>query len=214
MIKANTRLQTGTTKKPGSTKKSAGAALKSGIVILLLVAMIVGYYYYLSSRQRSTEPPVAEMTVAQELIARDLVNNYPPTVKEVVRYYSDITKCFYNEEYSAEELEQLASQTRFLYDEELIAGNDWAKYIVDLTADIDSFKEKSIRVSSYSLPASTDADYFSQDGYEFARFYCTYVLSSGSQKQSVEEVYLLRKDEAGHWRIYGWDLAENVTLEE
>lgn len=214
MVKANTRLRTGTGTKPGNTKKSGGAALKSGIVILLLVAMIVGYYYYLNSRQRSKEPPVAEMTVAQELIARDLVYNYPPTVKEVVRYYSDITKCFYNEEYSAEELEQLASQTRMLYDDELVAGNDWAKYIVDLTADIDSFKEKSIRVSNYSLPASTDVDYFSEDGYDFARFYCTYMLTSGSVKQSVEEVFLLRKDEVGHWRIYGWDLAENVTLEE
>lgn len=214
MVKANMRLRAGTGMKPDNTKKSGSAVLKSGIVILLLVAMIVGYYYYLNSRQRSKEPPAARMSVAQELIARDLVYNYPPTVKEVVRYYSDITKCFYNETYSAEELEQLASQTRMLYDDELVAENDWAKYIVELTADIDSFKKKSIRVSSYSLPASTDVDYFSEDGYDFARFYCTYMLTSGSAKQSVEEVFLLRRDEAGHWRIYGWDLAENVTLEE
>ncbi|MGN1146899.1 MAG: DUF6715 family protein [Lachnospiraceae bacterium] len=211
MVRANMRSGT---KSKASKTNDKHAALRSGIVILLLVAMMVGYYYYLSNRQKQNEPAVVTLTVAQELITRDLKNNYPPTPKEVIRYYSDITKCFYNEEYSDEELEQLAGQTRLLYDEELISNNDWGKYIIELKNDIDYYKDNSIRISSYSIPASTDVDYFSDDGYDFARLHCTYVLVSNGVKQPVEEVYLLRKDEAGHWRIFGWDLAENVTLEE
>lgn len=198
-------------KQKPAKKKTKGAAIKAGILIAVMMALIIGYYYYLSNRDREKREEVKELTVARELIARDLVHNYPPTVREVIRYYSDITKCFYNEEYSSEELELLAAQTRLLYDDALNDNNDWGSYIIELQKDIDYFEENSIRITSYSLPASTDVDYFEDAGYEFARFYCTYNLTSGTSRQSVEEVFLLRKDEAGHWRIYGWDLAENVN---
>lgn len=195
-------------------KNNNGAALKSGIVILLFIVGIVVYYYYLSNRQQQKEPPIKEMTVAQELISRNLETNYPPTPKEVVRFYSDITKCFYNEEYSDGELEQLADKARQLYDDELAANNEWGQYMIELKSDIGAYKEKSIRVSNYVIPASTDVFYFEEDGFEFARLYCTYTLSNGSIKQQVEEVFLLRKDENKHWKIYGWDLAENVSVED
>lgn len=209
MSRMNTR-NTQNTKK----KNNGGAALKSGVVIILLVAAMIGYYYYLSNRQQEKEPPVAEMTVAQKLISRNLETNYPPTVKEVVRYYSDITKCFYNEEYSDGELEQLADKARQLYDAELAANNEWGQYMIELKSDIESYKEKSIRVTSYSIPASTEVYFFEEDGFEFARLYCTYTLSNGTVKQQIEEVFLLRKDENKRWKIYGWDLAENVSIEE
>lgn len=201
--------------KTGNRRKNGnGSALTGGIMIVLFVALIVGYYYYLSNRQKQQEPPSAQRTVAQELIARNLDRNYPPTPKEVIRYYSDITKCFYNEEYSDSELEQLADKARMLFDEDLAENNEWGQYIIELKNDIEYFKNNSIRISTYTISASTDVEEFSEDGYDFARLYCTYTLTKGSVKQPVEEVYLLRKDEDGHWRIFGWDLAENVTFEE
>lgn len=198
-------------KQKPSKKKTKGAAIKASILILVMMALIIGYYYYLSNRDKEKKDESKELTVAQELIARDLTRNYPPTVREVIRFYSEITKCFYSKEYNSEELELLAAQARLLYDDELNENNEWGGYMIELKEDIDYFEENSIRITSYSLPASTDVDYFEDSGYEFARFYCTYYLTSGSSKQTVEEVYLLRKDEAGHWRIYGWDLAENVN---
>lgn len=198
-------------KQKPAKKRTKGAAVKASILIMVMMALIIGYYYYLSNKDKAKKEEMQGPTVAQELIARDLARNYPPTVREVIRFYSEITKCFYNEEYNSEELELLAAQTRLLYDDELNEGNEWGSYIIKLQEDIDYFEENSIRITSYSLPASTDVDYFKDSGHEFARFYCTYYLTSGSSKQTVEEVYLLRKDEAGHWRIYGWDLAENVN---
>lgn len=198
-------------KQKPAAKKTKGGAIKASILIVVMMALIIGYYYYLSNRNKEKQEDVKKLTAAQELIARDLTRNYPPTVREVVRFYSEITKCFYNEEYDNEELELLAAQARMLYDDELNANNEWGAYIIELKEDIGYFEENSIRITSYSVPASTDVDYFEDSGYEFARFYCTYYLTSGSSKQTVEEVYLLRKDEAGHWRIYGWDLAENVN---
>lgn len=193
---------------------SKAGAVKGGIMILLVAAVMVGYYYHLSNRNRQQQEADVEVSVAQELISRNLTTNYPPTPKEVVRYYSDITRCFYNEEYSEEELKQLVDQTFMLYDDELLQENEYGPYLIDLTNEINYYKDNSIRIASYSVSASTDVDFFERDGYSFARLYCTYTLVSGSRKQPVEEVYLLRKDENGHWRIYGWDLAENVNTEE
>ncbi|MDE5804632.1 MAG: hypothetical protein K2I22_17130 [Lachnospiraceae bacterium] len=200
-------------KQQPAKKKTKGAALKASILIVLMMALIIGYYYYLSNRDKAKREESKEMTVVQELIARDLTRNYPPTVREVIRFYSEITKCFYNEDYDSDELELLAAQARRLYDDELNENNEWGSYIIGLKKDISYFEENSIRITSYSVPASTDVEFFQDSGYEFARFYCTYYLTNGSSKQTVEEVYLLRKDEAGHWRIYGWDLAENVHPE-
>lgn len=208
------RAAEGTEKKAARKKNGSGAALKSGIVILVLVLAMVGYYYYLSNRQKQSEQENTELTVMQELLLRDLTNNYPPTVKEVVKYYSELTKCFYNEEYTDEELEKLAAKARELYDDELAENNDWSRYIMQLQSEISDFKGKSIRISSYALPASTDVYEFSRDGYKFARIYCTYLLASGSERKTVEEVFLLRKDDAGHWKIYGWELADQVVPQE
>lgn len=195
-------------------RKGKGSAIKGGVVLLLMMILIVAYYYYLSNRAVGNDSKIPEMTVAQELITRDLENNYPPTPKEVIKYYSDITKCYYNEEYSKEELEQLAANAMELYDDELAANNDWSKYIIDLQSEIANFKDKSIRISNFSISASTDVDYFSDNGFDFARLHCIYTLNNGSAKQPVDLVYLLRKDANGHWRIYGWDMAKNVTLEQ
>ena len=199
-----------------STKKSSGKAstIKGGIVILLLVVAMVGYYYYLSNKGKQNKAEQVEMTVAQELISRNLTTNYPPSPREVIRYYSDITRCFYNEEYTEDELKQLVEKTRQLYDDDLLAQNEYGVYLIELTKDIEYYKDNKIRVANYSVSASTDVDYFKDSGYDFARLYCTYTLVSGTRRQPVEEVFLLRKDEKGHWRIYGWDLAENVNLEE
>ena len=52
------------------------------------------------------------------------------------------------------------------------------------------------------------------NGYSFARISCGYTVLQGKESDSSMQVYLLRKDENGHWKIYGWDLAENVNVGE
>ena len=72
---------------------------KGFIIVIILVVLIVGYYYYLSNRDKQPEEEVV-ITEAQDLLLRDLDRNYPPTPKEVVKYYFEITKCLYNEKLS------------------------------------------------------------------------------------------------------------------
>lgn len=198
-----------------SKKKGSGTAIKGGAVILVFLIGIIVYYYYLTNKESARDAEQnAKMTAVQTVLSRDLNIKYPSTPRELITYYSEITKCFYNETYTDAELENLARQARKLYDEELLANNTYIQYMMDLQEDIQYFKNNSLRISSYIVSSSLDVEEFKQDGERFARLYCTYMISSNGQKTSVEEVFILRKDADGHWKILGWDLAENVNLED
>ena len=56
------------------------------IIILLVIVTVVGYYAYLSNKTRDSQRE-ASMTFVQEVLSRDLQLDYPPTPKEVVKYY-------------------------------------------------------------------------------------------------------------------------------
>lgn len=187
-------------------KKSARVA----IVVVCLVIAVVAYYCYLVNRDRSTEDAESSMTVTQQVLSRSMEMDYPPSPKEVMKYYHEIMKCFYNEECSDEEIEQLAQRARELYDEDLLAVNDWENYLLTLKSEIADYKENKRRISSFSVAASTDVDYEEIDGYSFARIRCAYNVLEGKSNTAVNEVYLLRQDAKGHWKIYGWDLASNL----
>lgn len=191
-------------------KKNQKTAISGSVILLMIVAMVC-YYFYLSNKDRELKENNPTVTTVQEVLLRDLKNNYPPTPKEVIRYYSEITKCFYNEEYTDGELEQLAVKARQLYDDELVEQNEWGENIIKLWEDIAYFKDNKVSILSYTLAASTDVEDFSIDGYDFARLHCIYTFREGSVKESVDHVFLLRKDSEGHWKIYGWDKAENVN---
>ena len=174
-------------------------------LILAVLCALAGYYLIMLKASKNKPEDIVELTFVQEVLARDLEKNYPQTPKEVVKYYSDITKCFYNEECTEEELDQLALKALEMYDDELAGNKDQDKYLSDLKEEIREFKEKELVVSSYSTSSSTDVFYFKEDGFDFARLYCTYNIRSGTVIQPLEEHFVLRLDEQGHWKIYGWD---------
>ncbi len=184
---------------------------KKGFTILLFLAcLIVGYYAYLSNRTTSKEDSEAALlTEVDKVLSRNLETNYPPTPRELVKYFSEITKCFYNEEYSEEKLVELADKIRLLYDDELVANQTEEDYIKQLKEDIEEFKENKRTIYSYEPSSSIDVDPFTEDGYEWARLYCIYSVKEGAQIKKSNTQFLLRKDSEGHYKIYGWKLAES-----
>ena len=195
--------------KTGADKRTT----KITIVIAILIIAVSGYYCYLVNRP-AKEAAEKELTVIDEVLLRNMAHDYPPTVKEVVKYHNEITKCLYNEECKQEELEDLARRDRELYDNSLLLNNDWGTHIINLLGEVTAFKESGRKLSGAKLGASTDVDYFEKDGHSFARIPCSYTVLEGSDSITTLHIFLLRKDAGGHWKIYGWDLADNVELEE
>lgn len=190
------------------------STMRVTVILIIVIFGLVVLYAVLLSRAR-TGAAEAVLTPAQAVLNRDLDKNYPATVKEVIKYYAEIEKCFYNEECTDSEIEALGVQARKLYDADLLANNEMAGYITKLKADIKGFKDAKRRLISVSVASSTNVDYFSEDGYDFARIYCGYTVKESDGRAGSEgRVYLLRRDEDRHWKIYGWDAADNVHVGE
>lgn len=179
--------------------------------IILLAGGIVALYLYQNKQAEQVEEAEVDVSALAELLLRDIDRNYPPTPKEVLKYYSEITCCFYNDELTQDQFEALAKRSYEMYDEELKANMPIEQYLADLQEDILEFRGQSIVVSGYSVSASADVDRFSEDGFEWARLYATYRLRQGTEYIYSNEVFVLRKDEDSHWKIYGFELAENET---
>ncbi len=182
------------------------------IIVLVVIIVALGIFYFITHRSSggSTEEADVTATQVQTVLNRDLSINYPPSPKEVVKYYSDITECFYNESYTDDELYDLAMQIRALYDDELVATQTEDEYLTQLKSDIADMKDKKCTISSYSVSASTDVQYDTlENGDERAMLYCTYTLLQGTDKFSTTELFVLRQDADKHWKILGWQLASN-----
>ncbi len=188
----------------------------AGVIVILAAAVLVfGFFVYVNKKNGTKPPESTQVSEVDKVLLRDLDHSYPPTPKEVLKYYSDITVCFYSEGLEEEQLKKLAIKARELYDDELRADKTEEEYIEDLKKDILEFNAKGIVVSGYSLSSSTDVEFFSQDGFEIARLYANYRLRQGSGYVYTTEVFILRKDaDDGHWKIYGWDVVETEETVE
>ena len=191
-------------------KNTSKNTTKVAIIFLVLIVAVVAYFAYLSNKSREVEDEAA-MTAVKLVLSRDLENNYPPTVKEVMKYYADIQKCLYSQECLDEEAEQLGMKARALFDDELLAANDVTNHLLALKSEITSFQEDSRQITAAYVASSANVDTFTEDGYEFARIHCIYTVLDGGQSNLVDMVYLLRRDGNRRWKIYGWDLAQNVN---
>lgn len=186
---------------------------KGTIILVILACLIVGYYFYLSnnSGKRNEEPAdgVEVMTMSQKALSRNLDSNYPPSPREVVKYFSEITQCFYNEEHTDEELKDLALKIREIYDDELVANQTEEEYLDLLNRDIEEYRSNGRSISGYSPSSSMDVDFFSENGYDWARLYCIYDVKQDSLIYKTTLCFILRKDENSHYKIYGWEKQDN-----
>lgn len=187
--------------------------LKFIIIGVCMVALILGYYFYLSHRRSvdDIEETTTKVTQVQKLIGHNIATNYPPTPREVAKLYADITVAFYTEEYTDDELKALAMQLRELMDVELLDANPVGNYISSLKFEISSYKSQNIAFSSYSTSSATDVEYFKKDGRDCAKIHIYFTAKSAGETGLIDELFIMRKDNKGHWKIYGWKKIKNET---
>ncbi|MFG6369206.1 MAG: hypothetical protein K1W16_12435 [Lachnospiraceae bacterium] len=179
--------------------------VKGVIIIVIMVALIGGYYFYLSNYMKNDDETI--VTAVQDVLLRNLEDDYPPTPREVLKYYSNITKCLYNETYTEEQLEQMADKLLALYDEELVANNPREQYIKELKEDVSEFLQNGYSIVAYTTSKSTDVEEYTYEGRRCAKMYCTYSVQAGADYKSSKQIFILRKEaNTGHWKILGFEL--------
>lgn len=189
-------------------------AFRIGISIVICVGLVCGYYYYLSHKNaKSVEDSQDKTTEVEKIIERDFDKNYPKTPREVVKWYNRIITAFYGEEYTDEELEEMADQARSLMDDELLAYNPRDTYLKSLKADIEDYKTREKIIVQFSVSDSNDITYATVDGDYCAYVDAYYFSREASDYSRTYEEFVLRRDDEGHWKILSFRLTEGDNNE-
>ena len=112
-------------------KKRLGK-LRKPIIITILALLVVSYYIYLTHRNVNNDDKMTSNSAVSEITSRDLEKNYPGTPRAVVSYFADIQKIWYKDDITGDELTGLAQHARALFDDELLAANDYEQYMKNL----------------------------------------------------------------------------------
>lgn len=180
----------------------------AAVLAVMLITVFALYYYLVNKVERQT--PEKETTAVQDVLFKNLETDYPPTVREVIKYYNEIMKCYYSDDpLTDEELEKLAAKSMELYDAELVNYQEEDIYVRDLKTEIANFAASDTVLSHVALSASTAVDYYMYNGRECAQIRCIYTMRQKTNLVTVKEIYVLRKDDSGRWKILGWTPAED-----
>ena len=184
-------------------------ALRYILIGIVFVVVIVGYYYYISHRKGvSVEDMVVEKTEVEKILEKDFETDYPATPREVLKNYNRIITAYYNEEYSDEQLIELASMARSLMDEELLEANPEDAFLANLRYEIATYKDIQKTIVSSSVSDSNDVVYKVVKGHQCAYAETYYFCKEGTDFSRTYEKFVLRKDENGDWKILAWKLRE------
>lgn len=195
-----------------------GKKLAQLIGILCLVAVVVlGVFLGLVLRQEDNifskdEKPNTE---AQNILAKDIDRNYPATVREVVRLFSRISKCYHNEKISEEEFLDLVEMQRKLFDAEFLENNPLDTFTNNLAAEVDAAKAREYQMVNYRVQKQSSVEAWVDGENHFASIIASFTMNEKAAGYTKTfEQFLLREDEKGRWKIVGWRLTNPVEIEE
>ncbi|SDB36540.1 DUF6715 family protein [Eubacterium oxidoreducens] len=192
-------------------------AIRMVIVAIIMAGLIVGYYYYLSHRNttKAAEETTEELTEIEDILTTDLENDYPPSPREVIKFYDRIVSCYYSGECSKEDITNLSQVQWALLDPQLQEINPIATFADSVNADIEQNQEMKRSIINVTVCSSLDVEYKTVQGDDIAIVYDTYFMKEGSSFENTKQQYALRQDEDKKWRIIAFDLSNvNTTTED
>ena len=128
------------------------------IAIIVLAVMGVGYYYYLANKpadKDATESVADSNSELSYLVSRNIEDNYPESVRDVVKLYARITKAYYESDVSEENIEKLGRQARILFDDELKNTQTEDEFLSALKEDISIYRNNNAKISTQLRTSGT-----------------------------------------------------------
>ena len=162
---------------------------KVGIVVaaLLCVALVCGGFYYLKNRPSGIDKE-ENLTEVQKIITRDLDQQYPPTPREVVKFYNRIIMSYYGEDY---------------FDDELVANNPKREYMAAIHKEVEDYASRKRSITKANVCDSRDVIYLEDpdNGDDIAYVTVSYFVKEDNTYDKTYQQYVLRKSDTGEWKI-------------
>jgi len=175
-------------------------------VILVLACAVVALYWYIDRSAKEAEEPVN--SVAEQMLAKDMEKNYPPTPYAVTEFYCGIVECLYSADTTEEQLERLVELQRSLFDEEFAALNPYEELLASTKKELEEAKEKKLVFTGYILDKASNVSKWKKDGREYASLMFQLMSKSDTGSGGSYRNMIMRKDSSGKYKILGWETAE------
>ncbi|MBR6536451.1 MAG: hypothetical protein IKT67_04560 [Lachnospiraceae bacterium] len=175
-------------------------------VVLVLACAIVALYWYIDRSGKQAEEPVN--TAAEQLLAKSLETNYPPTPYSVAELYCEIVQCIYSADTTDAQLEELVRMERELFDEEFAAINPYDSLLASTKEDLATAKEKKLVFTGYILDKASNVTKWKRDGKNYASIMFQFMSKSESGSGGSYRNLIMRKDSDGNYKILGWETAD------
>ncbi len=195
-----------------NTKKSNRRTANTLGMMIIFGIVIVAIYFKLSTSTSPIMKSNSNKTESEALLEKDIENNYPSSPREVIKLYTRIMKNFYNEDLKDEEVNQLATQMRLLYDDELLKNNPLEDYLLELKVEITEYKDASRNIMNEVIEDSDKVKYWTKEDKEYASLTAGYTIKEKDKYTKLFEDFILRKDSQGNWKILGWKLSDKTDL--
>lgn len=185
--------------------------------LCVVVALVLGVFLALNLRKDDSIFSKEETTntEAQNILAKDIDRNYPATVREVVRLYARISKCYHNETISEAEFQSLVEMQRKLFDEEFLENNPLDTFTNNLAAEIDAAKARKYQMVTWRVQKQSSVITWQDGDNHFASIVASFTMNEkeAGYTRTYEE-FLLREDENGRWKIVGWRLTDPIEIDD
>lgn len=190
-------------------KKTGVKGFTMGVFLMVIAGL--SYYTYLNNKTTS-EKEIEKMSETQQLLEYNFTDAYPKTVRETVKLHCKFLKNAYNDSFTEDELFTVNKQIRQMLDEELLEYNPQDQQLQGLKEEIARYKDNKQKYIGYKVAESSQIKYNTQGDREYAKVKVTITLQVGTNNQTVDEEYILRKDEEDRWKILGWQAENNQTI--
>lgn len=185
--------------------------------LCLVVVVVLGVFLALNLGEDNSVFSKEEKpnTEAQSILSKDIDRNYPATVREVVRLFARISKCYHNETISQEEFTKLVELQRKLFDEEFLENNPLDTFTNNLSAEIEVAKSKKYQMVTWRVQKESSVETWQDGENNFARIVASFTMNEKEigYTRTFEE-FLLREDENDRWKIVGWRLTDPIEIED
>ena len=171
------------------------------IAAVICVVVVCGCFYLVSEQNKSSVEDNVQLTNVQKITTRNLETDYPATPREVVKLFNKILKCYYGETWTDQEIKDLTSQAWNLFDPKLQEQNPKENYLISVQLEVQDYKERGRSISQTSVCDSNEVKFIQDGEDEIAYVSASYFIKDGKQHNNTHEMYVLRKDEEGRWRI-------------
>ena len=186
---------------------------------MLVAISVVVVLTYVGFEKRQSEKVLQseenqENSKIDNIILKDLENEYPASVREVVKYYYKVLRAMFNGEATDKQVVQLIDKERTLFDKELLKKNEYSEFVKGRNEELKQYKKSGVKLLKFVIQDNDEVKYWQNNKAEMASIKAHIYMTGKKAYKDIYQEYVLRKDSKGRWKILSWSNTSDKDIEE